>query len=141
MISAGRHRRGLATAPHACRCLAPLQPHTTVSDQPPIQDPPISTVTFHRVTVRTKPPFLARLNSIGGRNKEPFIIFVSSLEDGYPGPPFFRSVIVSGPKNNYPDLQLGSAMNVSHFPGISRIQLTGIPKSDYRNADVEAREQ
>ena len=97
---------------------------------------PAIRATFHRVSVRTKTPFLARINSSGGSCPEPFVIFVTSLETSYPGHPFFRAAIVSGPKTDYPDLQPGAAMTVSCFSGISRMELAGIPKSDSREISL-----
>lgn len=91
---------------------------------------PAIRTTFHRVTVRTKPPYLARVSSFGNRSKDPMILLVHSVENpGRNGPPFARATIVSSP-SKYPDLTPGNTMIVTNFPSIQRMALAGIPHSD-----------
>ena len=42
---------------------------------------PAIRATFHRVTIRTKPPYLARVRRYGNPSKEPMIILVHSIEN------------------------------------------------------------
>lgn len=86
--------------------------------------------TFHRVTHRTKTPYLARVSKFGNKSKDPMVILVHSVETpGRNGPPFARATIVYSPAK-YPDYTPGKTMIVSNFPAIQRMQLAGISHSD-----------
>lgn len=85
---------------------------------------------FHRVTPRTKPPYLARVNGFGCKTKQPMILLVESVENpGRNGPPFARAIIVSSP-SKYPDHTPGNIMIITNFSAMSRMQLAEIPHSD-----------
>ena len=86
--------------------------------------------TFHRVTIKTKPPYLARVNGFGNRTKQPMLILVQSIViDDRLGPPFGRAVILSSP-SKYPDLTAGNTMTVNNFSALSRMQLASVPHSE-----------
>ncbi len=87
-------------------------------------------MTTHRVTAKTKPPYLARINSTGGTNPEPILIWIEKLEDNYGMPPFARAKIVSSPVSKYPDMMPGATVIVNNFKGLSRIEFHGVPKAD-----------
>jgi hypothetical protein len=91
---------------------------------------PAIRATFHRVTIRTKLPYLARLAGFGDRSKEPMIILVhTKIDAGRAGPPGAHATIISSP-SNYPDLQPGQPMVVNNFRALHRMDLAGIPHSD-----------
>ena len=85
--------------------------------------------TFHRVTRKTPPPYLARVNKFGKRTKDPMIIFVQSVETDGRRPAFGRAIVLSSP-SNWPDFQPGSSICIDNFKAISRMELAGIPHSD-----------
>ena len=91
---------------------------------------PALLATFHRVTLKTKPPYLARVNGFGKRTNQPMLILVQSIViDDRLGPPFGRAIILSSP-SKYPDLTVGNAMIVNNFRALSRMQLASVPHSD-----------
>ena len=91
---------------------------------------PAIRATFHRVSSKTKPPYLARVNGFGKRNKQPMIILVQTVVIGdIVGPSFARAIIVSSP-SKYPDLTPGNTMIVNNFTSLSRMKLAGVPHSD-----------
>lgn len=90
---------------------------------------PIS-ATFHRVSSKTKPPYLARVNGFGKRDMQPMIILVQAVViNDIAGRPFARAIIVSSP-SKYPDLTPGNTMLVDNFTSLSRMKLEGVPHSD-----------
>lgn len=79
-----------------------------------------------KVTKKTKPPYLATCKDWPKDELRPVLVFIPSIESGYPGPPFARGLIVRGiPGSKYH--ATGMTMIVNNFSCLQRVEL--IPSS------------
>lgn len=81
-----------------------------------------------RVTAQTKAPYLARVKHINPMKPlaAPILVFIPSIESGYPGPPFARALVVSGiPASK--EHGTGKTIILNNFSAIERVELNYMP--------------